>query len=316
MRRMKGTRWRVTSLGIALAALIAASTIGPALAALVTLKPAAHAGAVRVLIGDKKTRSTYYRATRSRPAQYTITGPVTLRVVARHLSPGPQSSAIRLRIEVGGAEVEVLRLTPSPTSAAVLADGGEIGALRKEDIKIPAGVHRVRIYPVEGSAGAAVRALTGSPTPRRTQTRWVAFAPEDYLRALRVQSGDTEATCYRFDTETPVGLTVHGPLRLRVGTRIDFDETASGTQAYVVRVHMNQKPWMSFSLKSRASHTVTYPELPEITPGVAKEFILEIPAGSHEVELFLNGTMAPGASAQIRVPERELRMGQRWGSGG
>jgi hypothetical protein len=62
--------------------------------------------------------------------------------------------------------------------------------------------------------------------------------------------------------------------------------------------------WKSVPSKSRASHTATYPDLPEITPGIGQILDLEIPAGMHDVAFHLEGTTAGGAALRIRVPPK------------
>lgn len=285
-------------------------TAGVTEAALTRVKPARHGGRVKVLVGESKKSSTYHKATAAKPIEATINGPVTLRVLGRNMNPRKGEEPLRLRIEVDGAEAWVLQLPARTARSASLSSGKRLGVLRRVEIKIPGGAHQVRLIPADDASTALVRVFTGEQS--RPKTAWIPFAPERFSRALILRGEDSETTYYRFTSETPLGITVYnGPMRLKVKTRIEFDETAGYTQSYVVNVNLDGKPWKSFSLKSRASHTLTYPDLPEVTPGMSREFTISVPSGTHHVSFHLNGTTAEGATARIYAPRKELNAANR-----
>ncbi len=282
----------------------------PAAAQLVRIDPEKHAGRRGILIGESRKAMVYHRTSQEQPAEFSVQGPVPLRVIARHYSPGRGLVTMRLRIEIeedgeDEAETAVIHLDPRPSNTARRRDGTSVGVLRRGEIRIPAGLHRVRIYPENTTRSAVVRVFKGTPT--RSAASWVPFAPHRFEQAVILHGPDSETTYYRFNKETPVGLEVLGPLRLRVTTRLDFDEVAGSTQSYVVRVLLDGEPWQVFPMSSRTSPNVFYPDLPEIAPGIAREFTVSIPQGRHDVEMYLVSTTAGGASARIRVPARELR---------
>ncbi len=285
----------------------------PAAAQLVRIDPEKHAGRRGILIGESTKAMVYHRASQDQPAEFSVQGPVPLRVIARHYSPDRGLVTMRLRIEIeedGQDEVEtvVIHLDPRPSNTARRRDGTSVGVLRRGEMKIPMGLHRIRIYPENTTRSAIIRVFKG--TPARSAASWVPFAPHRFEQAVILHGPDSETTYYRFTKETPVGLEVLGPLRLRVTTRLDFDEVAGSTQSYVVRVLLDGEPWQVFPLSSRTSPNVFYPDLPEIAPGVAREFTVSTPEGMHDVEIYLASTTAAGASARIRVPARELRAGE------
>lgn len=282
----------------------------PAAAQLVRLDPDRHAGRRGILVGDSRKATMYHRASQEQPAEFSVLGPAPLRVLARHYSPGPDLSTMRLRIEVQGEDddVMVIQLDPKPSNSARRRDGTPVGVLRRGEIMIPAGLHTVRMFPENTTRSAIVRVFKGKPS--RSSVAWVPFAPHSYERALILHGPDSETTYYRFNKETPVGVNVLGPLRLRVTTRLDFDEVAGLTQSYVVRALLDGEPWQVFPFSSRTSPNMVYPDLPEITPGMAREFMVSVPQGSHRLELYLASTTAAGATARIRVPARELRAGE------
>jgi hypothetical protein len=269
--------------------------------------PKAHAGVVKLRVGTKT--SSYHRTTQARPAEFAVQGPLRLQVLARNLLAAAEAAPIRLRLEVDGKPVRTMQLKAVVSKKASLAEGGRVGALYRATVEIPAGAHKLRVVPVEASGMAAVRVLSGNAAPSR-KVKWVAFAPQIYERPLILRTGDQEETWYRFTPDKPAGLTIHGPLRLKISTRLDFDQHAGTSQSYVVRVMMDAKS-EGYSLKSRASQVGTYPDMGEIVPGMSQSFLVKVPAGIHQVTLHLDGTTASGATLRIRVPERELKAGNR-----
>jgi hypothetical protein len=297
--RGRGRRWLGT---ILLAAIFGAGASLPAYAKVTRVKPSSHAGAVRVLLG-KKT-NLYHKATRAKPAVYEIAGPTRVRILARSLAPSVGSRKQAVHVELDGKPAKGLTLPITVSGKAALRRGGKVGVMRERILDLPSGTHRLCIQPGGAAGAVAVRLYRGVPSKA---TRWIPYSPQSFARAVRVRSGDREETWYRQTADTPVGMTVHGPLRMRVSTRLDFDLNAGTTQSYVVRVLLDGKPLESFSLKSQASHTTTYPDLPEITPGMPREFSVSVPGGTHRVEFQLEGTTAPAASLRILVPQTDLK---------
>jgi len=263
------------------------------------VKASAHGGIVKVQIG--KDSRVYYQATVLKPVEMTVTGPTRLRVMARHMAPEADPNPVVLQVFIGNAPPKTMSIR-AVSSRTASAAGGPVGARVDRSFNIPEGRHRVRIVPMEAGTAAAVRIYRG--TAKKAKVTWVPFAPMNYEKALRVRSGDTESTCYRFTAAKAVEMPIIGPLRMRVSTRVDFGMTNGTTQSYVVKVLLDGKPWRSIPLKARASHTVTYPDLPDVTPGGARSFELEVPAGRHRVSVLLNGTGEGAATAAVRVVRR------------
>jgi hypothetical protein len=271
------------------------------------IKPTAHAGAVKVKIG-KKT-SGYHKATAEQPVEFRVKGPTKVRLLSRCLFTTPPKDRItyRIHVEIDGVALPTAVENATVSSDARLADGKPIGTLERTILRIPDGDHKVRLFPEGEDPEVAVRLFLG--TGKKSKTTWVSFAPEDHAGSIRLHAGDTEYAYYRFNEEQPVQVTIVGPLRLKITTRLDFGSANGYTQSYIVHAMLDGELWKSFPLQSRASHTSTYPDFPDITPGRGQIIELEVPEGSHQIEIHLNGTTAAGAALRIRVPKQELKIG-------
>ena len=301
-------RQRVALL-IGVVALLVCVSAPDASAASKRIRPSAHAGSVTIQIGGKS--SSYQKATKQKPIEFRMKGPSSVRLLSRYLF-APTSSrgekvAYQLAVEIDEATLPTTIEKASVSSQAWLEGGGRVGTLERTIVRIPAGDHKVRVYPLEMGAAVAMRILPG--TGKRAKTTWVPFAPETHAGALRLHSGDREYTYYRLNDAEAIRMTIHGPLRMKITTRLDFGAANGYTQAYVIQAFLDGELWKTFPLESRASHTSSYPEFPEVAPGRGRLVELEVPNGTHEVSITLNGTTATGAALRIRVPKRELGAG-------
>jgi hypothetical protein len=268
------------------------------------IRPAASAGPVKVKVGKKS--SSYHKATQAKPLEFSIRGPATVRVLSRLMFAAPEqakATTYAFRVEVGPNVLRTVTEKAGVSKSATLEGGIKIGSLEKSTIHLPAGKHRVRIVPVDANVALAVKILRG--TGAKAKIKWTSFQPDAGAKAVRLHEKDQELTVYRFSPTQPVTVTLRGPLKMRVTTRLDFGLTNGVTQAYVIKASMDSKPAKSFALKSTASHTATYPDLNQITPGRPQSFEIVVPSGPHKIVLELSGTTAAGASARIQIPQHE-----------
>lgn len=287
--------------------LIAAQMITGAtvLAASSRVMPSGEAEAVRIRIGNK--RSTYHLATRARPVEFEVSGPTAIRVLSRCLvvdEVADEPILYRLRVEIDGVEVQQLSEGAVISTGATLASGEAVGTLERSIVQIPTGKHRVRICPVGEGRGVALRVLLGEGRSKRIS--WVSYAPDSYEKAVRLHTRDTETIYYRLTVDHPVTFSINGPLKARVMTRLDFGAENGYSQAYVIKASIDGQLVLSSVLKSRGSHTSTYPELPEITPGVGRDVTFEVPEGKHEVTIALDATTTRSASVRILIPQKAV----------
>jgi hypothetical protein len=268
------------------------------------IDPTSHAGALRVDLGNKS--SLYHKATKAQPFEFRVKGPLVIRVLSRYLFEGPESAeptSYGLVLAIDNLEIKKISETANVSKKATL-DDAPIGTLERATVTIPAGDHKVRVHPTGENEVIALRLFKGDG--KKAKLKWVTFAPQVYEKALRLQGRDSEVTYYRLTRDHKVELTLRGPMRLKVMSRVDFGTERGHTQAYVIKVLLDEEEWKSYPLKSRASHISTYPEMPEITPGMGKEFSLKVPEGDHKVTLVLDCTTSEGASVRILVVERDL----------
>lgn len=291
---------------VVITALVLAAAALPDMAAGASrrVRPVEEIDTVKIRVNRKSV--SYHAVTAERPFVFRVNGPTPIRVISRLLYDGLPGDGVRyrLRMEIDGVELRTMGETVDPSPDARLSSGGEVGTLRREIVQIPAGNHKVRIYPLDEDRRIALRVFRGDGRPKTT--KWVSYTPRSYRKAVRLHARDSEVIYYRIDNKTPVAMTLNGPLRIKIMSRLDFGTERGYSQTYVVKAFVDGEMTETFSLKSRASHTSTYPDLPEITPGVAREIFVDVPEGMHEVTLTLDCTTAECASLRMLIPERAV----------
>ncbi len=267
------------------------------------VKAASSAGKLTVVVDSK--RVGYDLATAAKPVEVKVPGPMSIRVVSRLVFPAgskAKKTPYSLRIEVDGVALRTLAITAGVSRAAKTQDGRALGTLERAVVQIPAGARSVHIVPVGDGVQVALRVFRGKGSKSKSTVKWTPVAPETYEKAVRLHGRDSEVTYYRFGPEKPIGLTINGPATLRVITRLDFAQARGYSLTYAIKVSIDGSLVKTFSLKANASHTATYPDMREVTPGVGRDLRFDVPKGRHTVTIGLDATTAKAASLRILIP--------------
>lgn len=272
------------------------------------LRPAPDSRSLRIVVGEKA--STYHLATRARPLEFKVEGPGPVRVYTRYLFPhgsAASTASYAVRCAIDGVALRTLTETAPISTRATSPDGRAVGALRKNVVMLPAGTHTLRVFPTEADAEIGVRLFRGYGSPKKIS--WVPFAPDSYERAARLHSGESETVYYRFGSDKPLGFRINGPVYVRLMTRLDFGLERTYQQDYRIKVYVDEELVRVFSLRTKASHTSAYPELPEVTPGLARDCYFEVPGGRHRVRVELDCATARSASLRVLIPKKAVTNG-------
>ncbi len=274
------------------------------------IHPLGEPAEARIRVGGSV--SVYHCATLDEPLVFRVQGPTPVRLICRELldpEKAVSDESYQVRLEIDGVELRTITFTSGESRKARMAGTDQpVGALGKKIVRIPAGDHNLRILPREEETSIAIRLFRGDGKPK--EIRWVAFAPESYIRPVRLHTRDSETTYYRFDDEVPAALHLIGPARLKVRTRVDFGHVRGYSQNYTVMTLMDGELFRTHTLKARASHTSIYPDFPRITPGTGRDITIEVPRGHHKVSFYLADTTAEAASLRILIPESAVLNGQ------
>jgi len=256
-------------------------------------------------VGGKKRRDSV--ADPQRPLRGTVRGPRRVKIRARAAAGSGKRSEFTVQVRLDGKPLLTRTWHAGVNPAVRRCDGKPepVTSLRKTVVAIPAGKHTLQLTGgVAGGGRVLVRVLRES---RRPGPDHVAFAPEEYGRVTYLQfDSGRRTTYYTFDADHPLACRLHGPVDLEVWTRLDFDHTLNGTQAYVVEALLDGRPLRTFHYQTRKLDAAVYTDRPDVLPGQRKSLHLAIPPGEHRLELRCQSPDNCSIAARLRLPAREL----------
>jgi hypothetical protein len=252
----------------------------------------------------------YYLLGDDKPVVLNLRGPRRLKVVTRYLFSEDDSHEqdYELRILMDGREILSRSVTGKVLSGPRYCQGdGDVGALRKSTISIPTGQHEVQIFAVSSTTGrVAARFFRES---KLEPAKEVSFAPESFeaLYHLQFASGK-QSSYYHFSADTPLAFTIKGPTNLKVYTRLDFDHTMNGSQAYSLELLRDGEQVNVYHYHAKKLSSAAYVERPDLLPGDRKLLRVSVPKGVHRYEIRCVRPDVCGIATMIRIPEADINL--------
>lgn len=252
----------------------------------------------------KRVTQQYYLLTKDQPIELNVAGPNWLRVYTRLLFKPEMTGKVIYKIIIGQSEeARIISLETEKSNSAIGPTNQEFGKWRSFFIEVPKGVNNYKfaLLPVS-SETVAIRFNIEKPE------EWASLKLEPGTASgkLDVEEAGIITGYYELETNQPIKFQLEGPLRLKVGARLNYDVTMEGVQKFTVIVLENGKELQRATFRIGKSETAKYQNKPEVIPSSECTFYVQIPAGKHELEFQLNETMAKSAGLRFlsKTPEK------------
>jgi hypothetical protein len=131
----------------------------------------------------------------------------------------------------------------------------------------------------------------------------VSLTPIKAPRSVSVIEGEKSIAYYSLMPGQPVVLRVVGPSTLDCLTRLDYDATMRGAQAYRLRIVERGRTLRTVDFRTTKSGGATYAELKDRVPSRYDRFSLPVGNGLHEIEVHLVKPANGSAEIHARIPE-------------
>ena len=249
----------------------------------------------------KRVTQQYYLLTKDSPIELTIAGPTWLRVYTRLLfKPGMKEKAIFKIIVTEGEEEKIVSLETEKSNSAVGAAKQEFGKWRSFFIEVPQGINNYKfsLWQVP-SETVAVRFSIEKPS------EWKSMPPNQQTKKLIAEEAGKTTEYYELGPTEPIKLKLEGPLRIKVGARLNYDITIAGAQKFTIVVLEAGKELQRATFRVNKSETVKYQNKPEVIPSAERTFYLQFPGGKHELEFQMTGTMAKSGGLRFLSKTQE-----------
>lgn len=286
--------------------LAAAFSAAPALAAWSTVRQVEGAERAIVEVGGKKR--AYWKLEQGRTMEVTVTGPSVLRVYSR--SPwkmGLKGDPYSFSWSLPGGESETVSHEIAKSSGTRLADGGaKLAVSRTDEIDVPPGTHRLTIIAGDLPGDALYLRLKRKfvhPIPRGGN---IDLVPLVSLPVRDVEVRENRSRYHVLSSGSEAELEVIGPTFVKVISRLDWNETMSGRQKYMVKVYLDGEFRNTWVLQGRRSEVAVYADKPDSTPAEGEVIYIDVPEGRHRVDVRFQDS---GRELNLRflLPRESLR---------
>ncbi len=275
--------------------------------------PEAHDGKVPVLVNSKER--TYYRLKKGQGEQILrVTGPGTLRVISRvPYSKRNKDEEYRISWTMedtdGGDFVHAVRRAKD---AVRKSDNRKVTRGRSNEIEIPAGQHLVRLQLKDSPTTVAYMRYHLRQMEPMDRSRNVDIQALDNPKTRMIQAGDAVVSYNVLPSERELSVEVEGPTFLKVISRLDWNQTMTGTQKYTLRVYEDGLEKQSYVLKGRPSNSSIYLDKPDSLPSRGEVIYIEVPEGRHRYTFACTGA---GRELNLRFLAPPEALGTEHGMG-
>jgi hypothetical protein len=250
-------------------------------------------------IVTKKT-DEYLLLTKNQPLSFSVEGPTYLRVYTRIIWPkaNPGSEIYKIILQENEIEENIITLESEESRVTTDKKGRSLSKWRSFYIEVPEGLNRYKLTHWASSKDTILIKFAYE-SPRR----WDEIPATEYGAVIEAIEEERIIKYYELKQDGAVTLRIKGPQRLRVITRLNYDERMIGDQNYTIMLERNGVV-EQFPLKCYKSQIITYKDRKNIVPSNARSFHVNLGDGTHTLTFKLAGTVAESAALRFLVEER------------
>lgn len=251
------------------------------------IKPAIYSKKLQTDVSGKKR--TYYDLSYEKPTVINVKGPGKLRILTRVQFANNQTGTLDydLFYQINGGEAKAVKFTDvEPSKQVKFAENklGIPGIMQDFVIELDRGYHNIIIKQRKSTAKVYAR-FNFTPTKPKNRN-WIAYSAVQPSELVDLVTRETISTYNRFSMESPLKIEVNGPTQLRILSRIENHYNMKGTINYRLQVKEKGKVINTYQLSSKHSEITVYKDDKELIPGIAREFVINVPKGTHMYEIY------------------------------
>jgi hypothetical protein len=140
---------------------------------------------------------------------------------------------------------------------------------------------------VIGLAVATILAVAATTTGAACAT-WTSLAPAKSGAKADILVGSKTLTYYRFDSVAPLVLSVEGPTRLKILTRVRIPNDRE-EETYAVTATRDAEHTTTYEFTAPVSNAAHYVSFNSYRPGAIRRVYIDVPTGQHGYEILAVG---------------------------
>lgn len=241
----------------------------------------------------------YTLLTKNDPVTLTVEGPTYLRVYTRIVWPkGKKGNQIyKIILQENNVDERIITLESTVSEVSRDQRGRAVSKWRSFHIEVPEGLNHFKIMHW-ASPEDTILMNFAYESPRT----WQDIPATTYAAILEAIEEEKIVTYYELTKGNKIGLTVNGPMKIKVVTRLNFDTNLMGDQPYTLIVDDNGVE-ETHHMKCYRSETITYRNRKDVVPANARSFYYDVNNGSHVLHFTLTGTLAQSTGLRFLTEE-------------
>jgi len=250
-------------------------------------------------IVTKKTEK-YYLLTKNEPISIGVEGPTYLKVYTRipWLGDIKGRQIYKIILQENDMDERIITLESEKSNVTKDKKGRPLSKWRSFYIEVPEGMNKYKIINWS-SPHDTILLKFKYESPKK----WTDIPASDYNTIIESIEDEKIVKYYELKKNEQVTLGINGPARLKIISRLNYDEKIMGDQNYTILVDDNGNV-KKISLKCYKSQTVQYKDRKEIVPSNARNSYINIPKGWHNIKFSLSGTIAKSVSLRFQVEKK------------
>ncbi len=247
-----------------------------------------------------KQTDEYLLLTKNSPITFSAEGPTYLRVYTRIFWQKDRlgSQMYKLILQENKIEENIITLESEKSDVTKDKKGRPLSKWRSFYIEIPEGSNEYRLTHWS-SPNDTILVKFAYESPKK----WNEIQASDYGATIEAIEEEKILKYYELKRGDDISLIVSGPARLRIISRLNYDEKMIGDQNYTITVEEGADI-EKFAHKCYKSQIITYRDRKNIVPSNARSFHMNLKEGSHTLRFTLTGTVAESAALRFLVEEK------------
>ncbi len=246
-----------------------------------------------------KKKEEYSLLTKDKPIMFSVEGPTYLRVYTRIL--WTESSAAgqiyKVILQENDLDEKIITLESEVSKVTKDKQGRPLSKWRSFYIEVGEGINNYKITHWS-SPNDTILLKFAYESPKI----WKDIRATDYTTTIEAIEEEKIVSYYELNKDESITLNIKGPVRLKVISRLNFDEKLLGEQHYTILVD-DDGDVGKFSQKCYKSDIITYKDRKEFVSSNAKRFYINLREGWHKVKFSLSGTIATSVSLRFQIEE-------------
>ncbi|MBA7527858.1 hypothetical protein ES705_20037 [subsurface metagenome] len=250
-------------------------------------------------IVTKKTEE-YTLLTKNQPVSFVVEGPTYLKTYTRIPWHGDIKGRQIYKIILQENDIDERIITLESEKSSVTKDkkGRPLSKWRSFYIEVPEGLNKYKVINWS-SPNDTILLKFKYESPKK----WTDIPASDYKTIIESIEEEKIVKYYELKKNEQLTLGINGPARLKVISRLNYDEKIMGEQNYTILADDNGNV-KRFPLKCYKSQTIQYKNRKKIVPSNARSFYVNIPKGWHNIKFSLSGTIAQSVSLRFQVEKK------------